>query len=57
MTIHRKMSLPPLILLFTLFVFVMMIFVLIVILTGTAQYAKARLGTTTTPHVTIAFVG
>ncbi len=51
------MGLPPLILLFTFFVFVMMIFVLVVILIGAAQYAHARLGTTTTPHVTIAFVG
>ena len=51
------MGLPPLILLFTFFVFVMMIFVLVVILTGAAQYAHARLGTATTPHVTIAFVG
>jgi hypothetical protein len=50
------MGLPPLILLFTFFVFVMMIFVLIVIFAGAAQYAQARLGTTT-PHVTIAFVG
>ena len=50
------MGLPPLILLFTFIVFVMMIFVLIVILAGAAQYAQARLGILT-PHVTIAFVG
>ena len=37
----------------------MMIFVLIVIVTGAALYAQAISGTTptTTPHVTMAFVG
>ena len=47
----------------TLGVFVMMIFVLIVIVAGAALYAQAisdttrTVATTTTPHVTIAFVG
>ena len=56
MIIHRNMGYPPLILLFTLVVSVMMIFVLIVIVAGAALYAQA-IPATTTPHVTIAFVG
>ena len=55
MITHRNMGYPPLILLITLVVSVM-IFVLIVIAFGAALYAQAIPGTTT-PHVTIAFVG
>ena len=59
MIIHRNMGYPHMILLFTLVVSVMMIFVLIVIVAGAALYAQAISGTTatSTPHVTIAFVG
>jgi hypothetical protein len=57
MIIHRNIGSPHLILLITLVVSVMMIFVLIVIVAGAALYAQAISNITTTPHVTIAFVG
>lgn len=59
MITHRNMGFPPLNLLFILVAFVMMIFVLIIIMAGAALYAQAISGTTatSTPHVTIAFVG
>jgi hypothetical protein len=56
MITHRNMGYLPLILLITLVVSVMMIFVLIIIVAGAALYAQA-ISNTTTPHVTIAFVG
>jgi cytoskeletal protein RodZ len=56
MIIHRNVGYPHLILLFTLVVSVMMIFVLIIIVAGAALYAQA-ISNTTTPHVTISFVG
>jgi hypothetical protein len=62
MITHRN-RFGHLILPISLGVFVMMIFVLIVIVAGAALYAQAisdttrTVATTTTPHVTIAFVG